>query len=82
MSFFWCRFIVGKKVELKIFCTNENFKYSLDDSGRISKKVRRKVASSDIEPYTVKAIKKMVPKFIDKFIDKLLSHVTISVATK
>jgi hypothetical protein len=51
---------VGQKANLKIFCTNQNFKYSLDDSELISKKVRRKVADADIDPYTVTATKKMV----------------------
>uniref|UniRef100_UPI003F5740EF hypothetical protein n=1 Tax=Lactobacillus acidophilus TaxID=1579 RepID=UPI003F5740EF len=51
---------VGQSADLKIYCTNQNFKYSLDDSELISKKVRKKVAESDIEPYTVTATKKMV----------------------
>lgn len=51
---------VGQKANLKIYCTNQNFEYSLDDSELISKKVRNKVANTDIKPYTVEVTKKMV----------------------
>lgn len=51
---------VGQKVYLKIYCTNQNFDDSFEDSELISKKVRRKVANSDIEPYPIKVTQKMV----------------------
>lgn len=55
---------VGQGVDLKIFCTNEKFDGDgLDDSGFVSKKVRRKLSSSDIEPYRVEVTKKMIHVF-------------------
>lgn len=51
---------VGQITYLKIFCTNQNFDYSMNDSEFISKKVRKKLADSDIESYPLKATRKMV----------------------